>query len=270
MGAAARPETSTSSAGRSAPLLEGGGPRACGREPAPITALDLGTAGPRSALRVGRQHGDPSARVRSAIGAVRRGDLRSRRRGGVAAALRGDRRRRPLPGRRRASSTAAPRATRQSRALSRAACALGRAARRNESAGRRTEAAAPRSCARSPDARGTPCARRCAYRDRDARPRRGRVRECRRASAAGAPRCERPGRRRTCVDRAAERSTTSSPVPAGRSAGSAPPTRARARRCARRRRLRSPSNGASAPSGAPPVRAGACWCSGSSARTCPT
>ena len=42
-------------------VLEGGGPRSCGRERPPITTLDLGECRPRRRVRVGREHGDAPA-----------------------------------------------------------------------------------------------------------------------------------------------------------------------------------------------------------------
>ena len=74
----------TRSAGRSGRAWKARELRACGREPLPVTALDLGERGPRGRVRVGREHGAAPERDR-ADRAVRRAARRRGRRGGLAA-----------------------------------------------------------------------------------------------------------------------------------------------------------------------------------------
>ena len=135
------------------PRLEGSRLRACGREPLPVTALDLGAEdrdaefvwGANMALRRARDRADR---------AVRRGARRRRRRGGLAAPPARGRRTRRL--RRRGGRRPPPHGPRRAAALARprrsTSAAAPRAATTSSAATRRRW---PPSCARSPAACGT-------------------------------------------------------------------------------------------------------------------
>ena len=134
----------------------------CGREGPPITTLDLGAAGHRRALRVGRQHGDPPQRA-GARRPVRRLARARRRRAGVA----GPPAARSTPGARVLYVAGAAVEHRRAgadarlRSLARGAYARGRAARRFDARRGAGAVAARASCSRSPAALGHVVRRRC-------------------------------------------------------------------------------------------------------------
>ncbi len=236
--------------------LEGGGPRACGREKAPITTLDFGRRGPRRRPRLERQHGRPPARVRT------RGDCSTKRSPAAATRRSGSAATPPAAGRVRYLAARRPRppphraTTRPSRSL----VARRLPPRPDRAAQRRAQGPArpgsTRSCARSSGCAWHIVRRRCAI---------GIVLLAHAAGPAargarGAHADDRDDGSATTSCRARAATSPGSGPPRGRSPRTSPPTRSRGRRCA------------PAGCGRPPRarRGGGCWRSGSSdpSRTC--